>query len=173
MREFQAHGRTGRRRCGDPVGADGIERSALHVPVGTPTFMLTDVEGSARWRGCASDTVGAAVVRHAELLDEAASRHGGARRHREGYNEGLVVAFTRASDAFAAALDMQRAVQSEDWPVGASLKVRIALHTAAQQHDEGSYVDRAVNRCARLRAVAHGGQVVVPGDTRSGSRPDP
>ncbi len=167
MRESQVHGRTGRRRCGDPVDADGIERPALHVSVGTATFMLTDVEGSARLQECAPDTVGAVVLRHAELLDEAASRYGGVRRQREGYNEGVVVTFTRASDALAAALDIQRAVQSEDWPVGASLKVRIALHTAeAQQRDEGSYVDRAVNRCARLRAVAHSGQVVLSQATR-------
>jgi class 3 adenylate cyclase len=164
MREFQAHGRTSRRRCGDPVDADGIERPSLHVPVGTATFMLTDVEGSGRLQECVPNAMGAAVVRHAELLDEAASRHGGVRRQPEGYDEGVVVAFTRASDALAAALDIQRAVQSEDWPEGASLKVRIALHTA--EAHEGSYVGRAVNRCARLRAVAHGGQVVLSQATR-------
>jgi hypothetical protein len=40
--------------------------------------------------------------------------------------------------------------------------LRIALHTAeAQRRDERSYFGQAVNRCARLGAVAHGGQVVL------------
>jgi class 3 adenylate cyclase len=48
--------------------------------------------------------------------------------------------FTRASDALAAALDIQRAFHAESWPDGLSLKLRIALHTAdAQLRDEGNY----------------------------------
>ena len=80
--------------------------------------------------------------------------------------------FTRASDALAAALDVQRAVQPR-LAGGASLKLRIALHTAeAQLRDEGNYFGQAVNRCARLRAVAHGGQVVLSRtDARPGPRP--
>jgi class 3 adenylate cyclase len=74
----------------------------------------------------------------------------------------VVAVFTRASDALAAALNVQRAFHSEDWPDGASLRLRIALHTGeAQLRDEGNYFGQALNRCARLRAVAHGGQVVV------------
>jgi hypothetical protein len=43
----------------------------------------------------------------------------------------------------------------------------IALHTAeAQLHDEGKNVGRAVDRCARLREVAHGGQIVLSRTTR-------
>ena len=45
--------------------------------------------------------------------------------------------------------------------------MRIALHTAdAQLRDESNYFGQAVNRCARLRAVAHGGQVVLSKTTR-------
>jgi hypothetical protein len=56
---------------------------------------------------------------------------------------------------------------AECWPEGASLKVRIALHTAqAQLRDELNYFGQGVNRCARLRAVAHGGQVVLSETTR-------
>jgi hypothetical protein len=36
----------------------------------------------------------------------------------------------------------------------------------AQQRDEGNYFGLAVNRCARLRAIAHGGQVVMSRITR-------
>jgi class 3 adenylate cyclase len=79
----------------------------------------------------------------------------------------VVGAFGRASDALAAALDLQRACCAESWPEGAALKLRVALHTAqAQLRDEVNYFGPAVNRCARLRAAAHGGQVVLSKTTR-------
>jgi class 3 adenylate cyclase len=45
------------------------------------------------------------------------------------------------------------------------------MHTAeAQRCAERNYIGQTVNRCARLRAVAHGGQVVVSDNCeRSGS----
>ncbi|MGH2392010.1 MAG: ATP-binding protein [Candidatus Limnocylindria bacterium] len=67
----------------------------------------------------------------------------------------------------AAALDVQRALHTEGRPDGASLRLRIGLHTAeAQRRDEGNYFGQAVNRCARLCAIAHGGQVVLSRTTR-------
>jgi hypothetical protein len=78
-----------------------------------------------------------------------------------------MAAFARASDALAAALEVQRAFHGERWPDGAAPRVRIALHTAeAQRRDEGNYFGLAVNRCARLRALADGGQVLVSRTTR-------
>jgi predicted ATPase/class 3 adenylate cyclase/DNA-binding CsgD family transcriptional regulator len=148
-----------------PVDVDGIEQVTFHVPVRTATVMLTDVEGSTSVRESAPKVMGAAVARHDELLDEVISRHGGMRRRQDG--NGVVAAFTRASDAVAAALDLQRGFHSEGWPDGVSVKLRIALHTAeTQRRDEGNYFGQAVNRCARLRAVAHGGQVVLSRATR-------
>ncbi|MGH3898277.1 MAG: ATP-binding protein [Pseudonocardiaceae bacterium] len=149
------------------MGAEGIEQATVRLPVGTVTFMLTDVEGSTRLWESAPEAMGAAVARHYELLDEAIARHGGVRPLEQGEGDSVVAAFARASDALAAALDVQRAFHCEGWPAGASLRLRIALHTAeAQLRDEGNYFGRAVNRCARLRAVAHGGQVVLSRATR-------
>jgi hypothetical protein len=112
------------------VDADGIEQAAFRLPVGTVTFMLTDVEGSTWLWECAHEAASAAVARHDELLDEAVALHGGVRPLEQDEGDGAVAAFTRASDALAAALDVQRAFHSEGWPEGASLKLRIALHTA-------------------------------------------
>ncbi len=150
-----------------PVDADGIEQATFHLPAGTVTFMLTDVEGSTRLWESAPEAMSAAVARHYELLDAAIALHGGVRPLEQGEGDSVVAAFARASDAVAAALDVQRAFHSEGWPEGAFLRLRIALHTAeAQLRDEGNYFGRAVNRCARLRAVAHGGQVVLSRTTR-------
>ncbi len=144
-----------------------IEETAVHLPVGTVTFMLTDVEGSTLLWESAAEAMGAAIRRHYQLLDAAIALHGGVRPQEQGEGDSVVAAFARASKALAAALDVQRAFCAECWPKGAALKVRIALHTApAQLRDQSNYFGQAVNRCARLRAVAHGGQVVLSKTTR-------
>jgi hypothetical protein len=98
--------------------------------------------------------MGAAIRRHYQLLDEAIARHGGIRPQEQGEGDSVVAAFARACDALAAARDIQRAFCCERWPQGASLTLRIALHTAAAQlRDEVNYFGPAVNRCARLRAI--------------------
>jgi predicted ATPase/class 3 adenylate cyclase/DNA-binding CsgD family transcriptional regulator len=137
------------------------------LPAGVVTFLLTDVEGSTRlWEGD-EDVMRAAIARHYELLDVAIKRHGGARPIEQGEGDSVVGAFTRPSDAVAAALDIQRAFAEERWPEGAALRIRLALHTGeAQLRGKDYYVGRAVIRCARLRAVAHGGQTVLSGATR-------
>ncbi|MCA1703183.1 MAG: hypothetical protein LC808_07885 [Actinobacteria bacterium] len=150
-----------------PVDIGSIDHATFHLPAGTVTFMLTDVEGSTRLWESAPEAMGVAVARHYELLDAAIALHNGVRPVEQGEGDSVVAAFTRASDALAAALDTQRAFYSERWPEGTSVRVRIALHTAeAQLRDERNYFGQAVNRCARLRAVAHGGQVVVSRTTR-------
>jgi predicted ATPase/class 3 adenylate cyclase len=144
-----------------------IEEAAVHLPVGTVTFMLTDVEGSTLLWESAAEAMGAAIRRHYQLLDAAIALHGGVRPLEQGEGDSVVAAFQCASKALAAALDVQRAFCAECWPEGAALKVRIALHTAqAQLRDQLNYFGQAVNRCARLRAVAHGGQVVLSKPTR-------
>ena len=56
-----------------------------------------------------------------------------------------MAAFARASDAVAAALEMQRA------PL-APIRLRIGVHTGEiQLRDEGNYAGPTINRTARLR----------------------
>ncbi|HEY4410720.1 MAG TPA: LuxR C-terminal-related transcriptional regulator [Acidimicrobiia bacterium] len=130
------------------------------------TFLLTDIEGSTiRWEE-AGPQMAAAVARHYEILDAAIAAHGGQRPIEQGEGDSLVAAFDRPSAAVAAALDAQRALTEEDWPAGAGLAVRMALHTGeAQLRDDRFYVGPTIIRCARLRALAHGCQVVLSGPT--------
>ncbi|HEX6403952.1 MAG TPA: adenylate/guanylate cyclase domain-containing protein, partial [Pseudonocardiaceae bacterium] len=151
----------------NPVDMNNVEQGTAYLPVGTVTFLLTDVEGSTFLWESAPDAMGAAIRRHYQLLDAAISLHGGVRPVEQGEGDSVVAAFACASHALAAALDIQRAFYAERWPEGAALKLRVALHTAqAQLRDEVNYFGPAVNRCARLRAVAHGGQVVLSKTTR-------
>ena len=68
----------GPRRWGEsPVDMNSIEETAVHLPVGTVTFMLTDVEGSTLLWESAAEAMGAAIRRHYQLLDAAVALHGG------------------------------------------------------------------------------------------------
>jgi predicted ATPase/class 3 adenylate cyclase/DNA-binding CsgD family transcriptional regulator len=132
------------------------------LPTGTVTFLLSDVEGSTRLWERAGEAMAVAVGRHYEILDAAIGRHGGVRPVEQGEGDSVVGVFPAAGDALVAALEAQRALRAEDWPDGVALRVRMALHTgAAQLRDQGNYFGVAVSRCARLRALAHGGQVLL------------
>ncbi len=132
------------------------------LPLGTVTFLLTDIEGSTQLWERAADAMPTAVARHYEILDEAIRAHGGVRPVEQGEGDSVVGAFSRAGDALAAALTAQRMLVVEPWPDGVELRVRMALHTGdAQLRDGGNYFGAAVIRCARLRSAAHGGQVLL------------
>ncbi len=134
------------------------------LPDGTVTFLLTDIEGSTRLWENHPEAMTQAVPAHYALLSDAIGRHGGVRPVEQGEGDSIVAAFSRASDAVAAALEAQRALSAQAWPDGLQLHVRIALHTAeAQLRDEGNYFGVALSRCARLRAIAHGGQTLLSG----------
>ncbi len=136
------------------------------LPSGTVTFLLTDVEDSTRQWEAAPAAMAAAIARHYALLDDAIAAHGGVRPVEQGEGDSVVAAFTLASDALAAALDAQCRLRAEAWPDGVGLAVRMAVHTGeAELRDEGNYFGPTVIRCARLRAIAAGGQVLVSGAT--------
>ncbi len=148
------------------VDGAGPVSPGFSLPVGTVTFLLTDIEGSTRRWEAAPTAMAAAVARHYEILDAAITGHRGVRPVEQGEGDSVVGAFARASDAVAAAVDAQCALSGEHWPDGATVRVRMALHTGeAELRDAGNYFGRAVIRCARLRAIAHGGQIVVSGAT--------
>ena len=138
------------------------------MPTGTVTLLLADVEGSTRLWETQPEEMTAAVARLDQTLSEVVAAHGGVRPVEQGEGDSFVVAFARASDAVACALELQRA------PL-APIRLRIGLHTGeVQLRDEGNYIGPTINRTARLRDLAHGGQTVLSGATeRSGRRPAP
>lgn len=132
------------------------------LPAGTVTFLLTNIAGPTRGWEDDPHAMAKAVARHYDLIAEAVGRHEGVRPVEQEEGDGVVAAFSRASDALAAAVEAQIALGAEPWPDRMGISIRIGLHTGeAQLRDEGNYFGQAVTRCARLRALAHGGQVVV------------
>jgi class 3 adenylate cyclase len=83
-----------------PGGVSSTE-AAFSLPVGTVTFLLTDVEGSTRlWSTEDPDVMRSALVRHGEIISEAVAAHGGVRPQEQGEGDSVVAAFARRSDAF-------------------------------------------------------------------------
>ncbi len=78
------------------------------LPTGTVSFLMTDIEGSTRAWMREAGAMPAAVSRHYEILDEAVAAHGGVRPVEQGEGDSVVAAFSRASDAVAAAVTAQQ-----------------------------------------------------------------
>ena len=127
------------------------------VPTGTVTLLLADVEGSTRLWETQPDEMTAAFGNLDRVLAEIVPSHGGVRPIEQGEGDSFVVAFGRASDAVACALELQRAAL-------APIRLRIGLHTGeVQLRDESNYIGPTINRTARIRDLAHGGQTVLSG----------
>ena len=129
------------------------------LPTGTVTLLLADVEGSTRLWQTQPGEMTAAIERLDHIVCDIIAAHDGVRPVEQGEGDSFVVAFARASDAVACALEIQRA------PL-APIRLRIGVHTGeVQLRDEGNYIGPTVNRTARLRDLAHGGQTVLSGTT--------
>jgi predicted ATPase/class 3 adenylate cyclase len=127
------------------------------IPSGTVTFLFTDIEGSTRLWEAAPEAMQTVLARHDEIIRKAADSYSGVVFATGG--DGFAVAFHRAGDALGAAIQAQRNLAAEPWP-GPAIRVRMGLHTGEAAERDGDYFGPAVNRAARLMAVAHGGQVV-------------
>ncbi len=131
------------------------------LPGGTVTFLMTDVEQSTRLTDQFPEPMRAALARHDALAQEAAAARGGVLVKPRGEGDSLFMVFTQATDAVMAAVDFHNALLAEPWDMPASLRVRMALHTGEADLRDGDYYGAVPNRCARIRGVAHGGQVLV------------
>jgi predicted ATPase/class 3 adenylate cyclase len=131
------------------------------LPTGTVTFLLTDVEGSTQLWERYPDQARPAFVRHDRIIEETVARNGGSVVRPRGEGDSRFAVFSRSGDAVAAAAAMQQALHLEPWPTPTPLRVRMALYTGEADLREGDYYGNVVNRCARLRAAAHGGQVLI------------
>ena len=109
------------------------------------TYLFTDVEGSTRLWERDPAAMGAALARHDALIEGAVERHGGALVRPRGEGDSHFAVFARASDAVAAAVEVQRALHAEPWPTPAPLRVRMALHTGEADLMAGDYYGGRAN----------------------------
>lgn len=136
------------------------DMAVSELPTGTVTLLLADVEGSTRlWESHPDMT--AAIARLNTVVSELVARHSGVRPLEQGEGDSFVVAFAKASDAVACALMLQKTDLNP-------IKLRIGVHTGEiALRDEANYAGPTINRTARLRDLAHGGQTVISGATEA------
>jgi predicted ATPase len=133
----------------------------VELPSGTVTFLLSDVEGSTPLWEEAPEAMRAALARHDALFESAVAEHGGVHVRPRGEGDSRFAVLASAPNAVAAAVAIQRAFLTEPWPTPRPIKVRIGVHTGEADLREGDYYGSTVNRCARLRNIGHGGQILL------------
>jgi predicted ATPase/class 3 adenylate cyclase len=147
--------------------ADGGTPTGEELPAGTVTFLLTDIEGSTRLWESVPDSMELALGRHNQVLGEVIEDHGGMVVSSRGEGDSLFAVFPGAVAAVEAAGVCQLRLAAEAWPAGAALRVRMGLHTGQARAPGSGRVDHTpINRCARVRGAAHGGQVLATQATR-------
>src|SRR5437868_3449805 len=122
------------------------------LPAGTVTFLFTDIEGSTRLLHELGDAYAEALAEHRRVLRAAIVDHGGVEVDTQG--DAFFVAFTRASDALAAAAHAQRHLSGP-------IRVRIGVHTGEPLVTDEGYVGIDVHRAARIARAGHGGQTLI------------
>src|ERR1041385_8167270 len=136
--------------------------SMIERPVGTVTFLFTDMEASTRaWESHPEQTA-IALKRHDAIVAHEIEAHNGALILERGEGDSVFAVFARASDAVGAACDLQQALVREQWPAEVPVRVRMAIHTGEAG---GDYRGAHVNRAARIRSIGHGEQILISGVT--------
>ena len=131
------------------------------LPTGTVTLLLADVEGSTRLWETQREQMASAVARLNVVVSELVAGHSGVRPLEQGEGDSFVAAFAKASDAVACALALQQADLDP-------IRLRIGVHTGEiALRDDANYAGPTINRTARLRDLAHGGQTVLSGATEA------
>lgn len=108
-----------------------------------------------------------AIVRHDKLLAAVIHTHHGEVLTERGEGDSFFAVFGQTSEAVAAACEAQVRLRAQSWPEQAPIRVRMAIHTGEPGPD---YRGPDVNRCARLRSIAHGGQVLLSASTAALAR---
>ncbi len=130
------------------------------LPTGTVTFLFTDIEGSTTLLQRLGDRRYAEVLAdHQRLLRDAFAKGNGQEIDTQG--DAFLVAFSRARDAVATAVAAQQSLTKHIWPDGASVQVRMGLHTGEPISNTDRYIGLDVHRAARIGTAGHGGQILL------------
>jgi predicted ATPase/class 3 adenylate cyclase len=123
------------------------------------TFLSTEIEGgTAQWEEQPRAMI-RAVARHDQLLTSAIEAAGGRVFHRTGH--GVCAVFAQPARALDAALAAQLALLAEDWEPLEAIRARMAIHTGEAEQRDDHFAGAAVDRVARIRNLARGGEVLV------------
>jgi predicted ATPase/class 3 adenylate cyclase len=129
------------------------------MPRGVVTFLFSDLEGSTHLLERDAAAAGRVLADHIACVREAVERNEGVLFETVG--DAAYGAFARPGGAIGAAVAAQRALATSTLAGGTGLSARMAIHVGEVEERGGHYFGAALFRCARIEALAHGGQVLV------------
>jgi predicted ATPase/class 3 adenylate cyclase len=135
------------------------ELRSPELPEGTVTFIFTDIEGSTELLKELGDKYAAVLADQRRILRDIFSRWSGQEVDTQG--DSFFVSFPRATEAVAAAVEIQKALSEHTWPEDVEVRLRIGIHTGEPLVAEEGYVGIDVHRAARIGNTGHGGQVLL------------
>jgi predicted ATPase/class 3 adenylate cyclase len=135
------------------------------LPIGTVTFLFTDIEGSTNLARTLGPRWPGTLEEHHAILRHAIREYRGIDIRTEG--DAFFAVFPSAVDAVGAVAEAQRSLSRHRWPPNGIVRVRMGLHTGEGRLGGGEYVGLDVHRAARIAAAAHGGQVLLSETTRA------
>ena len=137
----------------------GVGDTVQVSPASRFGFLFTDIESSSvKWLRH-GERMQLALEQHDTILRNSIRSHGGIVFKTAG--DAFFAAFPVTANALYAALSAQRAIGAADWSDVEGCSVRMALHCGEASCRDGDYFGAALNRCARLLNLGHGGQVLL------------
>ena len=138
--------------------------AAASLPSGFVTLLMTDIENSTALLHRVGDRYGALLNAVRRTLRAAVSRHRG--REIDARADEFFAVFEDPGRAVAAAVTSQRALSKRSWPGGLEVRIRMGLHSGRPTLTRTGYIGLPVHTAARVCAAAHGGQIIISGETR-------
>jgi len=135
------------------------------LPSGFVTMLLTDIESSTSLLHQLGNRYGKLLRDVRALLTKTARASGG--RVVETRADEFFAAFAEPAGALDTALAVQRELRGRRWADRHEVRLRVGIHSGYPTLAEENYLGMAVHTAARICSAAHGGQVVLSGDTRT------
>jgi serine/threonine protein kinase len=130
------------------------------LPVGTVTFLFTDIEGSTPLWDQNPRAMRESLARHNAILGKSIEAHEG--RVFKVIGDAFQGVFVHPVQAIDAAIAAQHALAAEDWGETGDIRVRMGIHAGKAEVREGDYLaSHTLNRVARIMSAGHGGQILL------------
>lgn len=152
-------------------GSEARATQVAQLPTGFVTMLMTDIEGSTA-------LVQRLGQRYGELINDVRSILKGTAVKMlgqvvESRADDFFAVFERPRSALDTAVTIQRELRERSWAEDLKVLVRIGIHSGYPTLNDSNYIGLAVHTTARICAAAHGGQILVSGDTREATKGSP
>lgn len=137
------------------------------------SLLLADIEGSVALWEAGHDAMAEAAHRYDELISGATTAHCGRLLKRRGEGDSHFALFPSPLDAVSAALAVQAELATVPWALSLGIRARMAVNVGEAMERDGDFYGPMVNRTARLRDLAAGGQLLVTRSVADALRSEP